>query len=234
MDQLPIIFFPGINGEARIFAEQLKAFPTLKVAQWLPPARSESMAAYAKRMAHTVDTGGPCLIGGASFGGIVAMEAAHHLQAKACLLFASSRDVHGLPTSLRMARQLGKLISTDNIWKWTMLGQEAATATIPSARQRRRRLSTTQQHFRDWALSALLGWKPAPAACQIMQIHGSKDNVFAATRSKAGTIIAGAGHVLTRTHYEEANQFIIKALEHCNASETRITDSKQANRYHHE
>ena len=233
MDQLPIIFFPGINGDARIFAEQVKAFPTLRVAHWLPPSRSESMAAYAKRMARAVDPCGPCLIGGASFGGIVAMEAAHHLQTRACLLFASSRDASGLPTSLRMARHLGKLINTDAIWKWTMLGQDAAIATIPSARQRRKRLSTAQQHFRDWAFSALLGWKPAPAACPIMQIHGSKDNVFAARRSKADSIITGAGHVLTRTHSEEVNQFIIKALEHCNALETDIT-SRQANRYHHE
>ncbi|MFZ6712881.1 alpha/beta fold hydrolase [Undibacterium sp. TC9W] len=213
MDQLPIIFFPGINGDARIFAEQLKAFPTLMVAQWLPPTRSESMAAYAKRMARAADPGGLCLIGGTSFGGIIALEAAHHLQAQACLLFASSRDAHGLPTSLRMARQLGKLISADTIWKWTMQWQDVSIASLPSARYKRQRLSPAQQHFRDWALSALLGWKPAPAACPVMQLHGSRDNVFAARRSKADSIIAGAGHVMTRTHSEEANQFIDGAIK---------------------
>ncbi len=233
MDQLPIIFFPGINGDARIFTAQLKVFPTLKVAQWLPPARSESMAAYVQRMAGAVDPGGPCLIGGTSFGGIIALEAAHHLQAQACLLFASSRDAHGLPTSLRMARQLGKLISADTIWKWTMQWQDVSIASLPSARNKRQRLSPAQQHFRDWALSALLGWKPAPAACTVMQLHGSRDNVFAARRSKADRIIAGAGHVMTRTHSEEVNQFIIKALESCHASEAGTT-SIQKNRHHHE
>jgi len=220
MDQLPIIFFPGINGDVRIFAEQLNAFPNLKIAEWLPPARSESMTAYAQRMASAIDPGGPCIIGGTSFGGIVAMEATHHLQAQACLLFASTRDAQGLPTSLRMARQLSKLISADTIWKWTMLWQDANIASLPSARKKRKRLSPAQQHFRDWALSALLGWKPSPAACPVMQLHGSKDNVFVAKRSKADSIIAGAGHALTRTHSNEVNQLIAQALQHSHAPET--------------
>ncbi|MFZ6720591.1 alpha/beta fold hydrolase [Undibacterium sp. Ji49W] len=192
------------------------------------------MATYAKRMARNIDPGCPCLIGGASFGGIVALEAAHYLQAKTCLLFASSRDVQGLPTGLRMARRLSKLLSAETVWRLMMLGQEAAVATTPSVRSRRKRLSSDQRQFRDWALSALLSWKSSDAACPIMQMHGSEDNVFDVRRTRAETIIAGAGHVLTRTHHEEVNQFIVSALERSYSSDLGVITGLQTSRYHHE
>src|SRR5687767_15115116 len=101
-DSLPIILLPGLNGDSRVLAPQARAFPTLRVARWLPPLESESLADYGRRLARALDPGRPCMIGGVSFGGIVALEAARHFQARGCVLIASSRNARGLPSVLRL------------------------------------------------------------------------------------------------------------------------------------
>ena len=107
---VPIILLPGLNGDARVFGPQVAAFPSLTVARWIAPAQSESLAAYAERMALALDPGRPCLVGGVSFGGIVAMEMARHLRARACIVIASSRDVDGLPAAVRLLRPVAAVV----------------------------------------------------------------------------------------------------------------------------
>ena len=71
----------GMAADERLCGPQLARFPQLPVPPWIKPLPGETIRGYAARVAQVVDPGEPCLVGGASFGGIVAMDMATHLNA---------------------------------------------------------------------------------------------------------------------------------------------------------
>ncbi|HEX8916246.1 MAG TPA: alpha/beta hydrolase [Humisphaera sp.] len=209
-----ILLLPGLSGDPRVVRPQLAAFPTLTVPRWLPPASAaEPLPVYAARLARAIDPGRPCLVGGVSFGGIVALELARHLQAKACLLIASCRDVGGRPTALRLLRPLEAVTPMASLGWATTLGGATAASVMPPLRRRLNRVSPEVLAFRTWALRALLAWRPTSPPCPVLQIYGDRDSTFAVGRSRADAVIRGAGHMLTLTHPEQVNAFIRTAVE---------------------
>src|SRR5262249_3648447 len=106
MSDVPIILLSGMAADERLFAPQRAAFPSLRVPAWIAPRPGEPLRAYAARLARQVDPGCPCLVGGASFGGVVALEMAPLLQARACVLIGSIRAPDELPRRWQALRPL--------------------------------------------------------------------------------------------------------------------------------
>ena len=76
-----LLLLPGIGADRRLFDEQRSCAAELHVIEWIPPvAADETLIEYAKRLARTIDTSHPFAIGGASFGGMVALELTRHIQ----------------------------------------------------------------------------------------------------------------------------------------------------------
>ena len=210
---VPIILLPGLNGDVRVFGPQVLAFPSLTVGRWIPPVASESLARYAKRMAGALDPGRPCVVGGVSFGGLVALEMARHLQARVCVVIASSRDVSGLPTTVRLLRPLAAILPLAVLTLAAQYGSASAVRIFPACGRRIARLSPDELAFRRWAVQALLTWRGVrPTGCEVVQIHGERDATFAASRTKADVLVPGAGHMLTVTHARQVNEFIHSAV----------------------
>jgi pimeloyl-ACP methyl ester carboxylesterase len=210
---VPIILVPGLNGDARVFGPQAAAFPSLTIARWLEPGKSESLATYGERMARAVYPGRPCVVGGVSFGGTVAMEMARHLQARACVLIASTRDVDGLPAAVRLLRPLAAVVPPTALTLAIRCGAATTASAAPRFHRRIARLSPAEFAFRRWAFQALLTWRVREVPrCPVVQIHGRQDATFAASRTKANVIVPHAGHLLTLTHAEHVNSFIRSAL----------------------
>lgn len=99
---VPIILLSGMAADERLFEAQVAAFPNLQVQPWMPPLPGESLRQYAARLAPLVDPGRTCLVGGASFGGVVALELAARLSALGCILIGSIRSPAGLPWQWRL------------------------------------------------------------------------------------------------------------------------------------
>lgn len=215
---LPIILLPGLNGDARVFGPQAMAFPSMTIGRWIPPTGSEGLADYAKRLARVLDPGRPCVVGGVSFGGIVAMEIARHLQARACVLIASSRDVDGMPAVVRLLRPIASVIPPPALASAIRCGWASAAPIVPACGRRVARLTTDEMTFRRWAIQSLITWRGASRPnCPVLQIHGQNDDTFAASRSKADLLIPGAGHMLTLAHAAEVNEFLRSAVRRCAA-----------------
>lgn len=210
LPNIPIILLPGLNGDPRVFAAQVGAIPSASVARWLPPARHEPLVEYAARVARAIDPGGPCVIGGVSFGGIVALEASRHLRdARACVVIASSRDVHGLPTPVRLLRPLASWIAPVALQTAVGAGWASAQTLSPHKRRRGGPVCAEQVAFRRWALAALLTWKPSGLPpCPVRQIHGERDATFPASRARADEFVSHAGHLLTVTHADRVTAFL--------------------------
>jgi pimeloyl-ACP methyl ester carboxylesterase len=211
---VPLILLPGMGADARLFRPQLDAFPNAIVPPWLPPNPRESLAEYAQRFAAAIDPGRPCFVGGASFGGFVALEMAPHLNALACFLIGSARDASGMPSRIRWLRPFG---GTIGVLPFRLLGPSAwlARHTVgrfghPLTRSFLRHLQEADASFLRWGSRAALTWKPSPAtaAVPVYQIHGERDRIFPAKRSRADVILTNAGHLISLTHAAAVNDFL--------------------------
>jgi pimeloyl-ACP methyl ester carboxylesterase len=207
---VPIILLSGMAADERLFAPQRAAFPALRVAAWLPPRRGEALPAYAARMARALDPGRPCLVGGASFGGIVALEMAPLLRADACVLIGSVRSPEELPWRWRALRPLAALgpeaLGTLALCVARLAGPWLSCGTV----RRLLRLARPEAAFVRWAICALLQWRPSPAArrVRVFQVHGGADRTLPVRLTRPQVVVPAGGHALTLTSARAVNEFL--------------------------
>lgn len=216
---LPLILLPGLGANARMFREQKKVFPQLIVPDWIPPRPNETMAQYAHRFIDIINPGTPFYLGGASFGGIIAYEMAQHVRPEALFLFASGRSHHHMVGWLKKVRSIAHMTHIIP-WNAANLVSEMtlmlAGDVMPfSMYALLRHLHHKETPFMKWGLHAILRWKPSDynQTFPIHHLHGERDPFFPAKKSGACHIIPGAGHLLTKTHHEEVNQFIASRIQ---------------------
>lgn len=198
----PLVLLPGLSGDPRVFEPQRVAFANLVVPRWISPEPYESLCEFARRMASHLDPG-PCVIGGVSFGGIVALEMTRFLDARACILVATVRSRSGLPLALRVASPVVSRASDRTLHRAMNVASASGIQCVKEKGDDR-----DASRFRAWALRALARWRPAEPSCILRQIHGERDRTFRARASGADVILPGAGHLLTRTHAAAVNAFI--------------------------
>lgn len=209
-----LILLPGMGADERMFAPQRSAFSNLRVVKWLTPERLESVNHYAGRLAEVLGDPGDAVIGGASFGGIVALEIAAVLPVKKCLLIGSLRSPDGLRPSYRYLKCLSRLTAFAPICaqaSLVMLGSLSGADLKGIVRQ----LADAGSRFLNWAIRALLSWTPSPGVSRvnIRQIHGARDWLLPARLSQSDLIVPQAGHLLSVTHSQVVNDFIDRELK---------------------
>jgi pimeloyl-ACP methyl ester carboxylesterase len=203
---VPVILLSGMAADERLFAPQLAAFPNLRVQPWVPPLPGESVRAYAARLAPRVDPGRPCLVGGASFGGIVALELATHLPALGCVLFGSIRSPAALPWRWRVWRPLARL-GPDALGAAAAVG---ARVTPGGPARRLRRLARPEAAFVRWAMCAVLRWQPSAGTgrVRVYHIHGADDRVLPARLARADVVVPRGHHALPVFNAAAVNDFL--------------------------
>ena len=191
------------------------------VPKWITPAPNDSIQTYAKRLAERVDLRQPCYVGGASFGGFVAMEMARHLQTLGIFLIGSLRGPEELPPKFRVLKPIRQFLSAV---PFAMLGK-AATISVsmsgdlsgPAMKDVAQQLSEADAMFLRWASQAVLDWEPSPPWSRpcppIFQIHGEKDPVLSPKCTQPDEIVKSAGHLISLTHAEQLNAFLAKHMK---------------------
>ena len=211
----PLILLPGMGADDRLFAPQREAFgEQLVVPKWIAPLENDTIATYAQRLAEKVDPKQPCFVGGASFGGFVAMEMARHLQTVAIFLIGSVRSSNELPPSLRALRPIRKLLVATPLE--TLAKAAATTARISTGNARGgviAQFAHADALFIRWACEAVLTWNqtpsdPVPRKVPVFQIHGASDTILPARFTRPTKLVKGGGHVLSLTHSRQVNRFL--------------------------
>jgi pimeloyl-ACP methyl ester carboxylesterase len=212
---LPLILLGGMGADERLFGPQVCAFPQVVVPRWITPRADESIGDYAARLAANLDIAGPCFVGGASFGGFVAIEMARHVDARACFLIGSVRSPAELPLRVRALRRLGgatRVVPFEWVCRAAGCGVELfGFCSAPATRGVLRQLADADAKFLRWATRAVLTWRPdprPPTRVPVYHIHGDRDHVLPVACTRADRVVRGAGHVLTLTHAEEVNDFL--------------------------
>jgi len=215
---IPLILLPGIGVDARVFTIQQMQFPQLVVPEWLPPQRRESLPDYAARMAAACHPGRPCVVGGMSFGGMVALEMTRHLPAAACVLIASVKSADELPWTLRSLGVAAFVLPNRTDWLVAGFGT-ALKHTIGRVLPRRgqqlcNHLSRVRSPLIPWAWRASLRWRPSGDwPCPVFHLHGDADPIFPSRRTTPDKVIPNGGHLLPVSHPYEVNEFLRRCLQ---------------------
>jgi pimeloyl-ACP methyl ester carboxylesterase len=211
-----IVLLPGLGADQRLFRRERERFPDLETPPWLPPLPEEPLGDYAARLAKSIEPA-PDLLGGVSFGGMVACEMARHLSPGAVVLIGSGRSRDSLSPALR---GLGPLARRLPLPVWAVIARAAVVPTVWIERLGpeetslfRTMLRATPPRFLKWAACAILEWKDAgPPDCPVFQIHGEKDHILPLRFARAETIVPRARHLISLTNPREVQAFLEEAL----------------------
>lgn len=232
---VPIILLSGMAADERLFRSQAAAFPNLRVQPWMPPLRGESLREYAARLAPAVDPGRPCLVGGASFGGVVALELAAHLPALGCILIGSIRSPAGLPWRWRLLRPAAALGSNALRAVARRAAQFGRPFLAGGTVRRLERIAQPDAEFVRWAMCAVLRWRPSPAArrVRLFHIHGEADRVLPARLARPDVLVPGGSHALSAFSPTAVNEFVAQVLQAVAPDEAwqETTDENQPAEY---
>ncbi len=206
--------------DGRLFAEQKKAIPHLSVPDWIDPIPGESLTEYAARFAQHIDPGEPCIIGGASLGGFIAVELARHLDAEACVLIGSAPHPRHLRAIVRWLRHTPWVVDLFPVWlfqwdcRWT---RRAHGRWMPACyRSLMEQGADTDPAFFRWAAKATSAWQaPEPLSddTPVYQIHGKRDWIIPLGDLEPDTVVPRGGHALTLFHPEAVTDFLLDVLD---------------------
>jgi pimeloyl-ACP methyl ester carboxylesterase len=216
-EPIPLILFSGLGADESVFVPQKLALPQLIVPRWPIPQTGDTLDSYSERLADELRPHSPCILGGASFGGIVALNVARFLNPLGVVLIGSVRGSAELPRLVRWSRWLRPIVRYLPISLAQLL---SAPLTSRLARRFAPHLSALARQFRGadprvivWSVEQLLGWRTCPEVnCPIFHIHGARDFVLPARLTRPDEIIAGGGHVISLTHPKEVNALLAGTL----------------------
>ena len=208
-----------MGADERLFEPQRQAGLEFESPSLIAARRSETLADYAARMRDAIDLAGPCVIGGVSFGGMLACEMGRICGARCVILIASCRNRNGLSRQYRLLEWFSRLVPDPLIQRRAVVSGRVLSA-LERLDESQRQL--VMQMSRDVAVPQLrriarmiLGWQaPARYPCPVYHIHGDADRIIPLRRVEPDEIIPGGGHLINMTHTEQVNGFITRCLKH--------------------
>lgn len=164
-------------------------------------------------------------VGGVSFGGQIALEAAQRLLEEGCppkgvFLIASTRTARAVPGIFRVQSLVIGALGDELVKK--MLGAVAGRflkregLSELDARLLTRITDAVDVKHLKWGKGAICGWKYedkdwralAQAGVRIHQIHGEKDWVIPMFKGHPDKVIPGGKHLINMTHADAVNEYI--------------------------
>ena len=233
----PVILLSGMGADDRVFAGLKGKIPGLVVPAWLKPRPRESLRLYAQRFAAEIDPGVPCYIGGASFGGFVALEMIPHLQARGCFLIGSVRRADELPPLVKAHRGIAAAAVSRLPFEVAqlfaaMLLSSSRPALGPHLASLLGQLKASDAAYLRWASWAVMTWDGPylDDDVPLHQIHGGQDRVLPVNLTAPDLVICDAGHTLSMTHPAIVTDFILDALKKPRATRPAATGVERAGR----
>jgi pimeloyl-ACP methyl ester carboxylesterase len=215
---MKLYLISGLGADHRAF-EKLQ-FPDgyeLVHIPWIDALPGESLQGYARRMAGAISKEEPFVLGGLSFGGMVAVEICKFLRPEKLILFSTVASNESLPWYYRLAgrARLYKLLPQNPprpfmpflFWFFGPLNKSGRDVLRYFA-------SLIKPNFLKWALTQISTWQNTERPCDVISIHGEKDRTFPLRYiRKPGHIIKGAGHLAVYTHAREVSDLLEYVLE---------------------
>ncbi len=212
-----LFLLPALGADERIFSFLGKLPVELVLPRLLSPHSEDTMATFAARMVEVLEPKEHDMIGGVSFGGMVAAEIARQRHISGLILISSglsSRSVDPL------AQRLGRLAcNLPNRMMRSILGSHKTFKKVfgkdhPQLYQLVRQMladSPDELLVLGGRLS-LNYYSELPIRCPVFAIHGEDDTMMFPVEVGNCRIVSGAGQGMVVTHPEEITRFLLKAI----------------------
>lgn len=211
-----MVLLPGLAADHRLFGPQRAVLPDLVVPPWPTPQAGDTLATFASRLAPGLPKPENLILGGASFGGMVALELASLVRPRAVVLIGSGTGRESIAPLLRRLGELARALPASAFKPRRWLLPLVLPMFGRLARAQRRLFwsmaRSTSGSFIQWGVTAILSWRPPPPPVPVRHIHGSHDRLIPLARVRPDRVIDGGGHLLTLTHSREVNAFLEEAI----------------------
>jgi pimeloyl-ACP methyl ester carboxylesterase len=180
------------------------------------PVQGETLFRYASRVADRLNIQTTDIVGGVSFGGMLAGEIARQRAVAGLILLGSCLRPERLPWWYRWVELLGRFIPDFVLglrswgplvrWRFAPLTRDAEMCLIEMAR------IYGPAQIRTFG-RMVIGWKGVEHIhCPVLSMHGGRDQVIPLKCADADVILKDAGHAFTLTHPDETNSAIREFL----------------------
>lgn len=207
-----LILFCGMGADGRLMRPiQIPGVEVL-TPDHVEPAGGEPLSTYAARVAERHGVKPTDVIGGASFGGMLAAEIANQRPAAGLILLGTCIRPWRLQASYKVLYSLRNLIPDFALglrawaplvrWRFDPASPEAlAVLTAMNA-------ACPASHIREFGRMAVEWGGASDITLPTLSIHGDRDRVIPIDRGEPGVVLKGAGHAFTLTHPDETSAAI--------------------------
>ena len=207
-----IILLSGMGADRRLM--QPIAIPGLEVVtpDHLDPIAGESLADYASRVADAVEVGPSDIIGGSSFGGMLAAQIARTRKVAGLVLLGTCVARDRLPPTHawfeRISRVIPDALMGVRYWRWQLrwrlgpLTPEAETIVFEMTKD------FSIPNLREFGRT-IIDWDGVERFdCPVLSIHGKRDRILPLRCADPDLVFNNAGHAFTLTHAEQTSDAI--------------------------
>ncbi len=176
-----IYFVSGLGADERVFyLLKLKGYQPIHI-RWLKPERNETIADYAQRLTEQIKVDRPIIIG-LSFGGIISIEIAKHIEVEKVILISSAKTDSEIPLYFKLFRwfPIHRVFPFKTLlWTTYRLAYWIFSLETPDECQILRSiLVDTDADFLKWALHKVVTWKNQAVSDCLHHLHGTGDRIF--------------------------------------------------------
>ncbi|MGQ9649035.1 MAG: alpha/beta fold hydrolase [Phycisphaerae bacterium] len=160
----------------------------------------------------------PCVLGGVSFGGMLACEMVARCNCRRVILIASCRSSAAIPKRNWLIFHTAKLMPDMVIRRLAGPASRVIARMEGIGRHHHRLVLDMCQDMPIVQLrrqaAMILGWRnPSRLDCPVHQIHGRRDQMIPLAGVEAEKVVADGGHFINLTHPAEVARFIVQYLE---------------------
>jgi len=209
-----LILLPGLAADERMFG-WLGPFPFPVLTPKLPdPSPKDTLSSYAARVAQGLKLTSDDLLGGSSFGSLVAAEIARQKPLRGLILIGGGLSSSQLVPAARVLEKWGRwvpffllrrVLSSDFFLR-QVFGPESPERL---ALGRQMLLETSKAMLLEGGRLAVSYFPQTPIRIPVAAIHGGCDRVMAPPPCPECCIISNAGHGLAVSHPEAVTRFIL-------------------------
>lgn len=212
-----VYFIPGLAAGKEIFRNihlDTDRYQ-IHILEWLIPVRSESLEAYAERMAAQVSEPDSVLVG-ISFGGVMVQEMSRFLHLKKLIIISSVKTRFELPRRLRYAAQTQayRLVPTSIVSGAPDLRKFAIG---PRSKKRltlyQEYLSVRDKTYLDWSIKQMVCWSRIEPLDEVVHIHGDMDIIFPVKNIKNAVVVEGGTHVMILNKGKKISAMLQEIIE---------------------
>src|SRR4030095_4103282 len=227
-----LVLFSGMGGDGRLFRAIRIPEAEIVTPDHIEPAQGETLTQYAARIADGLNIQPADIVGGASFGGMLAGEIARQREVAGLILLGSCLRPGLLPWSYRWVERVGRFIPDFVLglrswrplvrWRFAPVTPDAETCLVEMA------VSYPTAQIRAFG-RMVIGWTGVDSVpCPVLSIHGDWDRIIPLKCAEPDLILKDAGHAFTLTHADQTNSAIrefLRARPNQELQPTRVEES---------